>query len=128
MASGEAEPTVILSEQELSVNIQSGTMVLGSSVNARVPADAAAVIDPAVETSTLVVNDDESLFASRYGFGFTDMAEVVEDGVTIDEAPTIAVAAVGDAPDRKVSGDDACADCGTPMTSAALEMRAARAI
>ena len=69
MASGEAEPTVILSEQELSVNIQSGTMVLGSSVNARVPADDAAVIDPAVETSTLVVNDDESLFASRYGFG-----------------------------------------------------------
>ena len=44
-----------------------------------VPADDAAVIDPAVETSTLVVNDDESLFASRYGFGFTDMAVVVED-------------------------------------------------
>ena len=40
-------------------------MVLGSSVNARVPADDAAVIDPAVETSTLVVNDDESLFAIK---------------------------------------------------------------
>ena len=32
------------------------------------------------------------------------------------------------ASDRKVSSDDARADCGTPMTSAALEMRAARAI
>ena len=32
------------------------------------------------------------------------------------------------ASDRKVSGDDACADCGTPMIAAALEMRAARAI
>ena len=32
------------------------------------------------------------------------------------------------ASDRKVSSDDARADCETPMTAAALEMRAARAI
>ena len=43
----------MLSEQELSVNMQSGAMVLGSSMNARVPTDDAAITPTAAPSMIL---------------------------------------------------------------------------